>query len=176
MLMLKIGGIGFWEHLVYTIGLSIAFLMLGGLLINWILPSIGIGRPLSLMPLLISFDVLLLTFWIIAYRRNKEILIKVNITKIYWLNIVFFAIPMIFIVLSILGTLTLNNYGSNTLIMIMIGGIAAYIFILVFFRKKISENVYPWAIVIISLAMLLATSLRSWDISGHDIITEYKMF
>ncbi|MHB1376982.1 MAG: DUF2206 domain-containing protein, partial [Candidatus Humimicrobiaceae bacterium] len=47
---------------------------------------------------------------------------------------------------------------------------------LVFFRKKISENVYPWAIVIISLAMLLATSLRSWDISGHDIITEYKMF
>ena len=176
MLMLKIREIGFWEYLVYTIGLSVAFLMFGGLLINWILPLIGIDRPLSLSSLLISFDIFLLIFWIISYKRNKEILIKVNIPKLSWLNIVFFTIPMIFLVLSILGASILNNYGPKTLTMIMFGGIATYVFMLVFFRKKLNENVYPWAIMIISLAMLLATSLRSWNISGHDIITEYQMF
>jgi len=34
MLMLRIRKIGFWEYLVYIIGLSITFLMFGGLFIN----------------------------------------------------------------------------------------------------------------------------------------------
>jgi len=79
MLMLKIREIGFWEYLVYTIGLSIAFLMFGGLFINYSLPLVGIGKPLSLIPLLISLNVFLLVFWIIAYKRNNEILFETPI-------------------------------------------------------------------------------------------------
>jgi uncharacterized membrane protein len=176
MLMFKIREINSWEYLVYTIGFSVAFLMFGGLFINWILPLVGIDRPLSLVPLLISFDIFLLIFWIIAYKQNKEISIKINPLKLSFLNKGFFTIVMIFLVLSILGAITLNNYGPNILTMIMLGGIAVYVFMLVFFRNKLNENVYPWAILIISLAMLLATSLRSWNISGHDIIIEYQMF
>jgi len=71
MLMFKVREISFWEYLVYMIGLSIAFLMFGGLFNNWFLPLVEIGRPLSLIPLLISFNVFLLIFWIIAYKRNN---------------------------------------------------------------------------------------------------------
>jgi uncharacterized membrane protein len=174
--MLEIREIGFWEYLVYTIGLSIAFLMFGGLFINWTLPLVGIDKPLSLVPLFVSFNIFLLVFWLIVFKRNKEISLRTRLPKLNWLNKVFFIVPMIFLVLSILGAITLNNYGPNIFTMIMLGGIAVYVFMLVFFRNKLNENVYPWAILIISLAILLATSLRSWNISGHDIIIEYQMF
>jgi len=96
MLILKIRKIGFWEYLVYTIGLSIAFLMFGGLFINYALPLAGIGKPLSIIPLLISFNVFLLVFWIIAYKRNKEILFEIRLPKLDWLNKIFFITPVIF--------------------------------------------------------------------------------
>ena len=54
MLMFEIRKIGLWEYFVYTIGLSIAFLMFGGLLVNWALPLTGINQPLSLQPNLLA--------------------------------------------------------------------------------------------------------------------------
>src|SRR3989344_8879378 len=60
MLIFRIRSGGFWEDLVYTIGFSVAFIMFAGLLVNWDLPFLGItDKPLSLMPILISFDILL---------------------------------------------------------------------------------------------------------------------
>jgi uncharacterized membrane protein len=177
MLILKVRKIGFWEYLVYSIGLSISFLMFGGLTVNWILPLVGINKPLSLIPFLISFDIFLLIFWIIAYKRNKEISLKIRLLKLNWLNKVFFIIPMVFPVLSILGAITLNNQGPNYLTMIMLSGIAIYIFLVVLFRKKLDKNIYPWAILMMSVSLLLMLSLRSWHIpAAGDIGEEYYVF
>ena len=176
MLMLKIREIGFWEYLVYIIGLSVAFLMFGGLFINWVLPLAGIDKPLLLVPLLISFNVLLLIFWIIAYKRNKEILLEIKPPKLDRLNKLFFTTPTIFPILSIFGVSILNNQGQNYLTLIMLGGIAVYVFFIVLFRKKLNKNIYPWVILMISIALLLMYSLRSWHILGFDIHQEYQMF
>ena len=176
MLMIKIRGISFWEYLVYTIGLSIAFLMFGGLFINSILPLVGIDKPLSLVPLLISVNILLLIFWIIAYKRNKEILLEIKPPKLDRLNKLFFTIPTIFPILGIFGANILNNQGPNYLTLTMLGGIAVYVFFIVLFRKKLNENIYHWAILMMSISLLLMPSLRSWHISGWDIHQEYQMF
>ena len=176
MLMIKIRGISFWEYLVYTIGLSIAFLMFGGLFINWILPLVGIDKPLSLIPLFISLNAFLLVSWIIAYIRNKFFSLEVIIPKLNRLSIVFFIVPIIFPILSVLGAITLNNNGLRYLTLIMLGGIAVYVFSIVAFRNKLKENIYPWAILMISISLLLMYSLRSWHISGWDIHQEYQMF
>lgn len=176
MLMLKIREIGFWEYLVYTIGLSIAFLMFGGLFINYALPLVGIGKPLSLIPILISLNAFLLVFWIIAYKRNKEILFEIRLPKLDWLNKIFFITPVIFPLLSILGAIILNNGGPNYLTIIMLGGIAIYVFFIVLFRKKLNESIYPWAILMLSISLLLMYSLRSWHIIGWDINQEYLVF
>ena len=177
MLMLKVRKIGFWEYLVYTIGLSIAFLIFGGLAVNWILPWLHItDKPLSLIPLLISFDIFLSLFGLIAYKRNKDISLKIRLPKPDWLNRIFFIIPMIFLLLSILGAITLNNGGPNYLTIIMLGGIVLYILGVVLFRKILDQSIYPWAIFMISLSLLLMYSLRSWHIIGWDINLEYKIF
>jgi uncharacterized membrane protein len=115
MLMLKIREVDFWEYLVYTIGLSVTFLIFGGLFINSTLPLVGIDKPLSLVPLLVSFNIFLLIFWLIAFKRNKEISLEIKLPKLSWLNKVFLAIPIIFIFLSIFGAKILNNNGSNYL-------------------------------------------------------------
>ena len=176
MLMFKIREINSWEYLVYTIGLSVAFLMFGGLFINWVLPLVGTDKPLSLVPLLISFNVLLLIFWIITYKRNKEILLEIKPPKLDRLNKLFFTIPTIFPILGIFGANILNNKGPNYLILTMLGGIAVYVFFIVLFRKKLNENIYPWVILMMSISLLLMYSLRSWHISGWDIHQEYQMF
>src|SRR3989304_7240750 len=72
MLILKIRSVGFWEYIAYVIGLSVAFIMFAGLAVNWILPALKItDKPLSLYPILISFDILLILFTFVSYRRNK---------------------------------------------------------------------------------------------------------
>lgn len=176
MLMLKIRNIGFWEYLVYTIGLSIAFLMFGGLLINWTLPLIGINQSLSRNPLLISFNLLLLIFFLITYIRNQDLYYEFKFIKLSLFNWIFFLIPIIFPVLSILGAISLNNHGPNTLTMIMLGGIALYVSLIIIFRKRVNPNIYPLAIILISISLLLMTSLRGWYITGHDIKPEYHVF
>jgi len=176
MLILKIREVDFWEYLVYTIGLSIAFLMFGGLFINSILPLVGIDKPLSIIPLLISLNAFILAFWIIAYIRNKSFLFEVIIPELSQLSIVFFTIPIIFPILSVLGAITLNNNGPSYLTLIMIGGIAIYAFFIVLFRKKLNENIFHWAILMISISLLLMYSLRSWHIYDGDINKEYQMF
>jgi uncharacterized membrane protein len=177
LLLLKIRDIDTWEYLVYTIGLSIAFLMFAGLAVNEILPWLHITeKPFSLISLLVSFDIILSIIGFIAYRGNKDISLEIKFPKLDWLNIFFFAMPVILLIMSILGSIILNNEGSNILILIMLGETAVYIFLAVLFRDKLNENIYPWAILWISLSLLLATSLRSKYVFGSDVTTEYFVF
>jgi uncharacterized membrane protein len=175
-LMLKVRKIGFWEYFVYSIGLSITFLIFGGLFINSTLPLVGIDKPLSLVSLLVSFDIFLLIFTFIAYKRNSDLNYKPKLPKLDTLNRIFFITPLIFLVLSISGAIILNNNGPNILTMIMLGGIAIYVFLIAFLRNKLNEHVFPWTILMMSISLLLMCSLRSWHISGFDIHQEYQMF
>jgi uncharacterized membrane protein len=175
-LILKLRKIGFWEYLVYAIGLSITFLMFGGLLINWALPMIGISQPLSLNPLSISLNFLLLTLYGIAYLRNKDISYEIKYTKLSWLNWAFFIFPIIFSVLSVLGAVSLNNRGSNIFTMIMLAGIALYVLLITILGKRLNPNIFPFGIFFIALSLLFMTSLRGWYITGHDIQQEYFVF
>jgi len=178
MLMMKIRQLGFWEYLIYTVGLSISFIMFAGLAVNWILPWIHItDKPLSTWPILICFNIFILAFWIIAYLRNKDLKpFQVQPPKLDVLNTIMFTIPIFFLILAILGAFILNNRGPNILTMMMLGSIAVYVFVIVLFQKRLNPNIYPWALLLIAISLILAVSLRSWNISGWDISLEYQMF
>jgi len=176
MLILKIREVKFWEYLVYTIGLSIAFIMFAGLAVNWTLPALEItDNPLSLYPILLCFDIFLLVMGFFAYKRNKDLEYTPKLPKLDTLNRIFFIIPLIFPVLSILGALILNNFGPNYLTMIMLGGIAVYVFMLVLLRKRLNENIYPWALFLIGLSLLLMTSARGNYVTGSDMYVEFQI-
>jgi uncharacterized membrane protein len=178
MLCFKIRDIGFWEYLVYTVGLSISFIMFAGLIVNWTLPALNItDKPLSLYPILICFDIFLIVLGIVAYKRNKDFKSKpFTVPKLDRINNIFFTIPMLFPVLSILGAFLLNNHGPNFLTIIMLGGIAVYVLLLTIFRKRLDKNIWPWAIWMMAISILFASSLRSWYVGGVDNNAEYHIF
>src|SRR3989344_6308399 len=104
MLCLKIRDIGFWEYLVYTIGLSIAFIMFAGLHANWTLPAFGItDKPLSTIPILIEFDIFLVILSFFAYMRNKDLNFKIQFPKFSWLDRIFIVIPFCFPFMAVIG-------------------------------------------------------------------------
>ncbi len=170
MLCFKIRTVKFWEYLVYTVGLSVAFIMFAGLAVNWTLPALNItDKPLSLWPILICFNIFLLALWFTAVYRNRDLRpFDITIPKLDAINRIFFIIPIFFPLLSILGAFLLNNHGPNILTMIMLGTIAIYVLLLVIFRKRMNENVWPWALWMIGLALLFSSGMRSWNIFGGD--------
>src|SRR3989344_6406565 len=97
MLCLKIRNIGFWEYLVYTVGLSVAFIMFVGLHANWTLPALHItDKPLSTIPILIEFDIFLLILSFFAYKRNTDFSFSPRLPKFSLLDRIFFLIPLCF--------------------------------------------------------------------------------
>lgn len=175
-LILRIRKISFWENLLLIVGLSLAFLEFGGLLLNILLPLFGINDPLILQNLIFGFDTLLLLLFVFAWVRTKQILVKIQLPKRSNIEKVLYILPVSFLLLATLGAIVLNNGGSNILTMILLGTIAFYSLLLVLLRNKISVDLYPYAIFFIGIACLFITSLRSWYISGHDIEREYYVF
>src|SRR5437588_12482554 len=55
-LILRIRKISFWENLLFIVGLSIAFLEFGGLLLNILLPLFDVKNPLAFQNIIFGFD------------------------------------------------------------------------------------------------------------------------
>ncbi len=168
----------FWGALSIIVGLSLLELMLLALIGNSILPLLGIARPLDKIPLLfeiVFFTILLMSvFW----WKIKNISIP-TFKYLYFKNrfdFIFSIIPIIFVILSILGSIVLNNSGGNLLTMLMLGSLSIYLVFLIILSKKLSENAILTALFFISLSLLLMTSLRGWYITGHDIQSEFRVF
>jgi uncharacterized membrane protein len=176
MLMLKIRLTNFWEYMVHTVCLSLAFMIFGGLFLNGILPIIGIKQPLSFFPLLVGFDLIWLLFWFIAYIRNKDIRLYTQTPRLNQTSKIMLLLAIIFPIPSIIGATILNNNGSNFLTLIMLCSIAVYVFLIIKLQKKYNKQLYPWIIYLLGLSLLLMYSWRSWHILGWDINREYLVF
>ena len=68
--ILKLNKIEFIKKIVLLVGLSVAFIIFMGLLLNSLYPLIL--KPLSLAPVLILSNVILIILAFIAYLRNKN--------------------------------------------------------------------------------------------------------
>lgn len=71
--ILKIHRLSTIETLLYSVGLSIVFLMFTGVLMNALYPRIGISRPISTIPLTITMGIIILIMCALAYRRDKDL-------------------------------------------------------------------------------------------------------
>ncbi|HSW65815.1 MAG TPA: DUF2206 domain-containing protein [Bacillota bacterium] len=165
---------------LYGVGLSLLTLLLGGLLINTILPFVMIERPLTLGPLLIFYDALvvsLTSFWVAAWTRprlGRSIIPK--LPSVSSLDIALIAVPVVLAGLSIFGATSLNNDGSNAFTLVMIALLAGYIACVGWLRRQISTWVYPVSLLLIGASLLFLYSLRSWHIIGGDVNQEFQVF
>jgi len=158
------------EFFLYSIGLSTAFLMFVGALINFLYPMIGISKPISEIPLFFTISIIVVFLCMILFLRKEEFKIFIPDTKEmsspYVLS--FTLLPFI----SIFGAYFLNYYNNNIILLMLYGILSAIP--LVILLSKFPNNIYPFVIWVISISLLFSIPLSNRYLeSSSDAIVEY---
>lgn len=176
--ILKLDRIEFAKKFVLSIGLSVSFLMFGGLLVNSFYPFIL--KPVSLAPILVSFNIILLIMTFVAYKRNKD---DFDIKNIFNFKLDFkdksiplLLFPILFPFMSIFGIYLMNTQGNNVILLAMLLLIMVYVILITLLHKVVPNQAYPIAILMISISLLFILPLRSNHIESQDINIEYFFF
>lgn len=176
LLILRLNRLGLLEKIILTVGLSISFSLFFGLALNALLRAIGYDRPLSMVPLLVSFSLAAVILAVIAYLRNRGITFSFATFKLTNQEKAILIMPALFPLLSIVGMRVMNLTDNNVILMTLLFLIPAYIVFILFYRNKISQSIYPVLIYFIGISLLLMLALRSNHIVGSDIHEWYYVF
>jgi uncharacterized membrane protein len=170
--LLKLDGLSLLEKGLFSVGLSLAFLMLGGLVLNELGLLLGISHPLSLVPLVVSLTVCVLGGGLFALKSEPVGSWKAIQIKPLLPYLAIAVIPVI----GIAGAILVDQNGNNLVAMLMVVAICV-LFAAVLMATK-SARVYPFAILIIALALLYSPLFVSkYMISfGSDVPNEFFVF
>lgn len=170
--LLKLKTTSSLDTLLFSVALSIAFVMFIGLLVNAMYLFLGFSQPLSTIPLTISISASTLTVFIIDYRRTlSETRSSTNFTiqkEVFPLCILLFILP-IFSAISIL-------YLNVPIILISFLIIAALCVMSGVSRRLCPEKLFPLLIFLISIALICQVVLSSRYILGWDANLEFGVF
>ena len=160
------------ENVLFSVGLSLAFLMLTGFLMNELGPLILLSEPLNVEYLSIIINVAVSLMCMVSYFKNKEtvVLLRSEVFNKLPQLIFYLIIPL----LSVLGVLLVNAYDSNLLLLSLII-VIPIIVLSSLFSSKLSSN-YPLIIFSVALALLFSITLISRYSYGPDITLEYNVF
>jgi len=172
--ILRMHRLGSVVTLLYAVGLSVTFNMFLGFLINFVYPAIGIAHPISLVPLFITWIIVLGLLCIGAYLRDKNY----SYPNDWKLAELLSPSVLFFILLPLLAIAGANavNYYDNDVILLGLLALIALIAAVIISTKIIPAHLYPVAIFSIALAILWHTALISNHLTGHDIFTEYYFY
>lgn len=171
--LLKLNELEALETVLLSVGLSVAFLMLAGLLVNELCSLFGIVKPLSLTPLMIILNNFILVGGILVYLRSENVkLWDAGGFGLSPLVLVFIGLP----ILSIAGALIVNTSGDSMILLFMILSIAVLFALAILSKKLVPLKLYPLIIFMVTIALLFHSSLVSNYIHGFDIHSEYYMF
>jgi uncharacterized membrane protein len=173
--LLKLDEFDGLETLLFSAGLSVAFLMFAGLLVNEICPLVGISHPLSLMPLLVILNSLILVCVVLLYFRSESVKLWNSVPLGVSLPMLLFIVLPI---LSVVGAMYVNVYGNNLLLLFMIMAIALIFIASVLSKKLVLSKLYPFAVVMIAIALLYHSSFISnyFVTFNSDVTGEYFAF
>jgi uncharacterized membrane protein len=163
------------ETILLSVGLSVAFLMIVGLFVNEFSLMFGFLQPLSLLPLMICLNSLILVGVILLYFKsiNMEVW-NIESFKKSTFALLFLGLP----ILSVLGAMYVNIYQNNLLLLFMIVFIATLVVASVLSKKVLPSELYPFALFMIAIALLCHSSLISNYVIpfGSDTSIEYFVF
>ncbi|MCC7551738.1 MAG: DUF2206 domain-containing protein [Methanobacterium sp.] len=166
--ILKIHRLNEIETILFSVGLSIVFLMFVGFLINYLFRFLKIETTALSLFLTLSFFILILLWG--AFKRNNEFQeiknLKLDSLTLKWI-ILLSILPLI----SILGTYLMNIASVNIILMLLLIFLSIIPLYITF--DKIPKILYPLSIFVIALSLLYHNSLISFYINGWDIHFEY---
>lgn len=158
------------EVLVLSVGLSLAVIMFGGLVLNEVSYLIGFSSPLSTLPLLIVMNLVVLLPCSLGFLKDARI--KAIDYKILFCGLLLACLPLI----SVLGAFMVNGYESNSLLLVMILIVSGIVVIGVVSSRFLPVKVYPIALIAITLALLFHQSFMTNYILGYDVHSEYYVY
>ena len=174
--ILRIHNISIIESLLYAVGLSIAFIYFVGLFNNFVLPLLGISRPISLFPVTISLTVFTFILGVIAYLRDKDFTPpcpgpEIHFDKGKKAFLSPYLLLILLPVLAVLGTSLVNAYQDNRVLLILLALIAVVVALVAY--DKLPQSVYPLAVVMIAISLMFHMSLISLTLHDADIQIEH---
>ncbi len=175
-LHIRLGNVA--AKVVYSFGLSMLMLMLSGLTANQVLPSLGIARPLELAGALGTWSVMTLIIIVAsAFTNGRSVQLRLSLLRHFskpaWLAI---GLSLVLPFIAIAGAFRLNNGGDALVAGLALCFAAALIIYSFLLRHHLPDGVLAWLVFVIGLTILLMTSLRGWDIVGHDIAREFRVY
>lgn len=172
----------------YVVGLSLISLMVIGLALNQLLPWLAhMDQPLvatTMVPAIAGF-VVFFTF-MTAFRRKTQNLGRFKKyatlafwrgqSREFWLTATIGALLVLLPFFAVAGATMLNNSGPNWLALGVVGLAGATIFGLAWTKRVQLQSLYPLALYSATLTILLGTSMRGWEVTGHDVMQEFQVF
>jgi uncharacterized membrane protein len=164
-----------FESVVYSAGFSVAMLMVAGLIINQFGPVLGFKFPLSVLPVSLFINTVVLVGAAAAYiKRPKTPQSTAKPAEGFhpatWLLIL---LP----IMSIVGVYFVNATGNSFVLVLMLL-FTAGLFGFAAFYDHSKANFYPFAVLMIAIALLFQTSLISGYLLpyGSDSPAEFFVF
>ena len=163
-----------YEKVLYSIGLSLCFLLVLGLLLNTMLPIFGISKPLAQS---ITEPVLFAIIFILStYSLHKKKLEIQSYHVVHWtdyLLLVGLCLPIIVVA----GANRLNALPGDWVATFALVLIVLYTLVVAWIAKsKRSQRLIPAHLFLLVVSLLWMYSLRSHYIFGFDINQEYHYF
>jgi len=161
------------KTVLYSVGLSVAFTMFLGFLVNFIGPLFGIDEPISTIPLLVALNITVLILFIASFIVNplgyeSPFDLRESVTLFCSLQGLFL---LLILLLGIIGGFAVQYYTwslFSVIAMFLIAIIAA----LIAFGRFFEEKHYTTALFAIGLTLLLARTLTSPYLANTDIHVE----
>ena len=171
--LLKLDELDGLETVLFSIGLSVAFLMLAGLLVNEFGFLLGISEPLSLMPLMTILNSFILVGGILAFLRSDGVkLWEAQTLGLHPLTLLLIGPP----ILSVVGAMYVNAFGNNVILLFMIIAISLLFVIGVISKKLLPPKLYSLAILMIAISLLFHSSLVSSYLVGFGSDIPFESF
>jgi uncharacterized membrane protein len=173
--LLKVEKFNAAETIVFSVGLSIALLLIVGLFLDGIGPSLGVTRPLELTPLVVTISGFVLSetavFWLRSSRVAKSS-IELN-KKLIVTSLGLSSLP----ILSVVGASWANATGNTVGLLVALMAILVAFVITISFEKLVSPKLHVILVFAIAIALLFEWSLISQYLQGaSDIQLEYYVF
>lgn len=160
----------------YSVALSLAYWILGGLLYNNFEFWIGYRQPLAEWPVMMWFYVSLMALIIVHAARNRRSVYSFSVIRPNKTSLGLMGASLFALLCVIGGANTLNNNGPNYMTITGLLTITTIIAAVFMRFRQVQSWAYPAIIFCIGLALTLLYSLRSWHILGWDINLEYQVF
>jgi len=163
------------ETVLFSVGLSIVYLMLVGLFVNELGSLFSFSNPLSQYPLLIALSGVTFILGVGAYVRNKNYDFQsVSSFDFSAKSLILILLP----ILSVVGAMWVNVYQNNLLLIFTISAIAITFIAVLILKRYVSQKYYPIIIFVIALSLLFHSSIISnhFVSFGSDVYIENFAF